>query len=450
MGFSPTSKAAGGLVFVGYGITAPELKYDDYAGLDVAGKIVVMIRRTPRASATGDQRFDTNVPVGEDSTHAAFATKIENAVAHKAAGVIIVNDTISAGTRDAIPQYVQHAIGTTPRRVPGAVLQARSARLDDRRRADQVGRRHRDAHRQGPETAIVRDQGLEARRRGDGESDRVQGARTSSACSKAAGRSRTRPSSSARTTTTSATAPSAASAGKPRGQDPLRRRRQRQRHHRPHRTRPPLRRDEGPQGPAHRVHRLHRGGTRAVRLDPLLQGAALPARQDGRDDQHGHDRPHEAGAGRLARPLGQEGPARDLRHRHRGHVQGTRRGRERRRPTSSSARMAAGHRAERPRLVLPQEGAGAVPLHRHARRVSPADRRAGEDQRAGDEEGRRPRAGIRPTNLTTVETKPKYQATRDPWIDPTEPRDRAGRKARDSASGRATTRARTAACWSKA
>jgi hypothetical protein len=48
MGFCSTSKASGGLVFVGYGITAPDLKYDDYDGMDVAGKIVVMIRRIPR------------------------------------------------------------------------------------------------------------------------------------------------------------------------------------------------------------------------------------------------------------------------------------------------------------------------------------------------------------------------------------------------------------------
>ena len=43
-----------------------------------------------------------------------------------------------------------------------------------------------------------------------------------------------------------------------------------------------------------------------LRLDPLLQGAAVPARQDRRDDQHGHDRPHQAGPGRLARHLGKK------------------------------------------------------------------------------------------------------------------------------------------------
>ena len=30
------------VVFAGYGVTAPELGYDDYAGLDVKGKIVVV------------------------------------------------------------------------------------------------------------------------------------------------------------------------------------------------------------------------------------------------------------------------------------------------------------------------------------------------------------------------------------------------------------------------
>jgi hypothetical protein len=35
------------VVFVGYGITAPELNYDDYAGVDVRGKIVAMISNAP-------------------------------------------------------------------------------------------------------------------------------------------------------------------------------------------------------------------------------------------------------------------------------------------------------------------------------------------------------------------------------------------------------------------
>lgn len=113
MGYSPISQASGGIVFVGYGITAPELKYDDYAGLDVAGKVVVMLRRVPRALEKGEKRFDTTVPTADESAHASFVSKIENAVAHKAAGAIMVNDAGSAGTRDIIPQFATHSVGTT-------------------------------------------------------------------------------------------------------------------------------------------------------------------------------------------------------------------------------------------------------------------------------------------------------------------------------------------------
>lgn len=128
MGFSPTSKASAGLVFVGYGITAPELKYDDYAGLDVQGKIVVMLRRTPRPGVTDEKRFDTTVSPGVESNFGAYIRKIENAVAYKAAGVIIVNDIASAGKNDPLLQYANHAIGTTPAPIP--VLFAKRAVVD--------------------------------------------------------------------------------------------------------------------------------------------------------------------------------------------------------------------------------------------------------------------------------------------------------------------------------
>lgn len=45
--FSANGSVTGELVFAGYGISRPELKFDDYAGLDVHGKIVVVLRRTP-------------------------------------------------------------------------------------------------------------------------------------------------------------------------------------------------------------------------------------------------------------------------------------------------------------------------------------------------------------------------------------------------------------------
>ena len=44
LNLSSEGKVSGELVFAGYGITAPEYNYDDYAGVDVKGKIVLLLR----------------------------------------------------------------------------------------------------------------------------------------------------------------------------------------------------------------------------------------------------------------------------------------------------------------------------------------------------------------------------------------------------------------------
>jgi Peptidase family M28 len=46
-GTPPAESVQAPLVFAGYGLTVPEMKYDDFAGLDVRGKIVVMIGGGP-------------------------------------------------------------------------------------------------------------------------------------------------------------------------------------------------------------------------------------------------------------------------------------------------------------------------------------------------------------------------------------------------------------------
>jgi hypothetical protein len=129
MGFSPASKASGGLVFAGYGITAPNLKYDDYAGLDVAGKVVIVLRKTPRPEKLADGRFDTTTPAGEESPHAALAAKIENAAAHKAAAVVFVTDAATAARQDDLFRFAEHAVGTAP--APFPVLHLKREVLDD-------------------------------------------------------------------------------------------------------------------------------------------------------------------------------------------------------------------------------------------------------------------------------------------------------------------------------
>ncbi|HEY1242867.1 MAG TPA: PA domain-containing protein, partial [Bryobacteraceae bacterium] len=85
--FSSAGKLAGPIVFVGYGITAPEYGYDDYAGVDAKGKIVLMLRHEP-------QEYDEkSVFEGKSFTqHSQFASKATNAKNHGAIGVILIND----------------------------------------------------------------------------------------------------------------------------------------------------------------------------------------------------------------------------------------------------------------------------------------------------------------------------------------------------------------------
>jgi len=77
------------VVFAGYGITAPELNYDDYAGIRVAGKAVIILRHEP-------QETDANSPFDgkEASRYAPVYTKIQNAISHGATAVILCDTHI--------------------------------------------------------------------------------------------------------------------------------------------------------------------------------------------------------------------------------------------------------------------------------------------------------------------------------------------------------------------
>jgi len=87
LNLSSAGKLAGSVVFVGYGITAPEYGYDDYAGIDVKGKIVLLLRHEPQ------ELDEKSVFEGKSFTqHSQFASKASNAKIHGAAGVILIND----------------------------------------------------------------------------------------------------------------------------------------------------------------------------------------------------------------------------------------------------------------------------------------------------------------------------------------------------------------------
>ncbi len=99
--FSSSGPLAGRVVFAGYGITAPEYHYDDYAGADVKGKIVIILRHEPQES---DER---SVFAGKLLTeHAQFWSKAVNAKRHGAAGVVLVNDQAAhPGESDELEKF---------------------------------------------------------------------------------------------------------------------------------------------------------------------------------------------------------------------------------------------------------------------------------------------------------------------------------------------------------
>lgn len=100
LSFSASGKIAGDLVFVGYGITAKDYGYDDYAGVDVSGKIAVVLRYEPPPK--DDRSPFRSRP--QYSRHAALRVKADNAREHSAAGMILVDlDSKEAGERELIP-----------------------------------------------------------------------------------------------------------------------------------------------------------------------------------------------------------------------------------------------------------------------------------------------------------------------------------------------------------
>ncbi|MGH7830013.1 MAG: hypothetical protein ACREP8_07520, partial [Candidatus Binatia bacterium] len=66
LGLSGSGKIEGEIIFAGYGITAKEHGYDDYAGLDVEGKIVLVLRYEP------PPRSDTS-PFRRSPAHSRYA-----------------------------------------------------------------------------------------------------------------------------------------------------------------------------------------------------------------------------------------------------------------------------------------------------------------------------------------------------------------------------------------
>lgn len=113
LGLSGSGKISAPVVFVGYGVVAKDEKYDDYQGVDVAGKIVVILRKTPRPG-NAQVPFDGK----NNATHAGLVVKVTKAEQHKAAAVLFVNDYDTAQKSDPLMPFRYTAIGAGTAKMP--------------------------------------------------------------------------------------------------------------------------------------------------------------------------------------------------------------------------------------------------------------------------------------------------------------------------------------------
>lgn len=96
--FSSPGSVAAPVIFTGYGATAEEFAYDDYAGIDVKDKIVVVLRYEPPSFA--EKAGNTGL-----TRHAQLITKAINARNHGAKAVVLVNGKLGDGEEDLLTRF---------------------------------------------------------------------------------------------------------------------------------------------------------------------------------------------------------------------------------------------------------------------------------------------------------------------------------------------------------
>jgi len=86
------------LVFVGYGVQAPEQQWDDFRGIDVKGKTIVVLVNDPPVTKAGSSDLDDKVFGGKAMTYyGRWTYKYEEATEKGAAAIFIVHETATAG-----------------------------------------------------------------------------------------------------------------------------------------------------------------------------------------------------------------------------------------------------------------------------------------------------------------------------------------------------------------
>lgn len=97
MSFGGSGKFAGEIAFCGYGIEDEKSGYNDFADIDLKGKIALIMRRNPQQGNPHGNFLGTS---GGTSKHAALTTKVNHALNRGAVAVLFVDDPYSA--RDAL------------------------------------------------------------------------------------------------------------------------------------------------------------------------------------------------------------------------------------------------------------------------------------------------------------------------------------------------------------
>src|SRR5262245_42226143 len=98
LSFSASGAVSGPVVFAGYGITAPEFGYDDYANLNVKDKIVLVLRYEPPGFAA--KNGNTGL-----TQHSQLTTKAINARNHGAKAVVLVNGKVGPHEEDLLMRF---------------------------------------------------------------------------------------------------------------------------------------------------------------------------------------------------------------------------------------------------------------------------------------------------------------------------------------------------------
>jgi hypothetical protein len=138
------------IVFAGYGINAPKLGWDDYKGLDVKGKIVLVLRHTPN-----EDRKDDN-PLA-DGPYGQFIAKARTAQERGAAGMLLVTDPRHHGADedDFKPPSLVRLPRTAEEIARAEKLAEARAKASEAMRRRSTGQRARRPRRAGSKTLLA-------------------------------------------------------------------------------------------------------------------------------------------------------------------------------------------------------------------------------------------------------------------------------------------------------